>query len=495
MPIVLAPSPTPGPLRAAIDEAIQTNQTLELLPGVHLTNPHSSEWIEVPETGLTIRAHDPLGPRPQIKRPDNGMNGDFQYGLAFVPGCPNAAEVSAAQWKRAIDGQRVKNFVQGNDPCKKDPIFNPGSEFEYEIVVRGDVEIQGVDIDCNIQNQPLSQQLPGQPWEHSAMLAFAGASYRRLCDGTAIGTAPDGVERRIYAAFNLVTISAMNTFHHGTADDIWFMRGYFNPNIANVALKFVRSFSRINDKRATISFSELAANIDIIDCDVYSLHVENDDRWDLEPRPSPQFQKAQMNLSAVKADRCGLASKGYVLNLTAGRLNIREEFVADQVTGMVQNSIIYKGTDPRLSRLDMKFESVDWRFVVHDPVPPQHQKPFVTGIEAIPRFGEHCRAVFLRNSFLVEGNLPPDVTGHLISGDALAADPNVSDDQVFLEFDACRFDPRFGSHAFPGTHIANPSTPGVWAFQQADWNGLPLDQALNLPANHSALRRVVVLVF
>jgi hypothetical protein len=162
---------------------------------------------------------------------------------------------------------------------------------------------------------------------------------------------------------------------------------------------------------------------------------------------------------------------------------------------MVQNSIIYKGTDPRLSRLDMKFESVDWRFVVHDPVPPQHQKPFVTGIEAIPRFGEHCRAVFLRNSFLVEGNLPPDVTGHLISGDALAADPNVSDDQVFLEFDACRFDPRFGSHAFPGTHIANPSTPGVWAFQQADWNGLPLDQALNLPANHSALRRVVVLVF
>jgi len=103
--------------------------------------------------------------------------------------------------------------------------------------------------------------------------------------------------------------------------------------------------------------------------------------------------------------------------------------------------------------------------------------------------------VFLRNSFQVEGDLPADVTGHLISGDALAADPDVSDNQVFLEFDACHFDPRFGSPDFPGTHIANPSTPGVWAFQQADWNGLPLNQALNLPANHSALRRVVVLVF
>src|SRR5262245_29378652 len=221
MTIVLAPSPTPGPLRAAIDEAVRTNQTLELLPGVHLTNPHSTEWIQVPATGLTIRAHDPLGLKPTIKRPDNGMNGDFQYGLAFIPACPTSAELGAAQWKRAIDGQRVTEFVPGKDPCKKDPHFNRGSEFEYDIIVRGEVEIQGVDIDCNMLHQPLSQQLPGQPWEHSAMLAFAGTSYKRLCDGTTVGTAPDGVERRIYVAFNLVSISAMNTFHHGTADDIW----------------------------------------------------------------------------------------------------------------------------------------------------------------------------------------------------------------------------------------------------------------------------------
>ena len=93
MPIHVSPSPTPGALRNGIAQAIAQNDQLILDTGTHLTNPHSSEWIQVPATGLRITSES-TSPRSLIKRPDNGMNGDSQYGLAFLPSPPTPAEPS-----------------------------------------------------------------------------------------------------------------------------------------------------------------------------------------------------------------------------------------------------------------------------------------------------------------------------------------------------------------------------------------------------------------
>jgi hypothetical protein len=424
-----------------------------------------------------------------IKRPDQGMNGDDQYGLAFRPAPPTPAEIAAAQWKRAIDGQRIQSFSKGPDPCHPVPHFGPGQDFEYEIVVRGDIDIQSVNLDCNIQNQPVGQQVPGHPWEHSAMLAFAGHLYNPR-PGLDFGTSPDGVSRRMYAGFSSVSINGMESHHGGTADDIWITRGYFHPNMARVVLNGIRSVDRINRKRATVGLSELAANIAMRDCDLWSLHLEDDGRWDLLPRQTPEFQKAAMRLTSIKTQQFALGSKGFVVDLHAQGLTVTEDFHLDQVSGTILNSAIHKGVDPRLGRLDMEFDSIRWLFPVL-PGPP----PVVRGLQLIPRFGEPCRAVFRNNSFSIDGVLPPNVTGVLIGGTAIAPDPNISGNEVFLSFQGCSFDPNFGPPAFPGTHIANPATRGVWTFNRADLNGLSPDKALLLPANHTTLKEILVLVF
>jgi hypothetical protein len=102
-----------------------------------------------------------------IKRPDDALDGDDECGLAFVPAQPTPPEIDAAQWKRFSDG-------------------DTGVEFEYDILVRGSVLMQDVDIDCNMQKQNLSAQPPKNPWEHSAMLKFSGAAirwvHRRACN-------------------------------------------------------------------------------------------------------------------------------------------------------------------------------------------------------------------------------------------------------------------------------------------------------------------------
>lgn len=150
-PIVLPPSASQDALVEAIQQASALGVPLLLEPGTYFTKPGHNQRIAIGSNGLEIRpaAVTPQGTPPAlIKRPDLSINlqgPDDNYGLFFIPSPPTSAELAGiTTWKPYDDGT--------NAP------------FEYGVVIRGQVAITGVSVDCNMHQQkstrcPRAQQI------------------------------------------------------------------------------------------------------------------------------------------------------------------------------------------------------------------------------------------------------------------------------------------------------------------------------------------------
>ncbi|MEV6266724.1 hypothetical protein AB0L64_06145 [Kribbella sp. NPDC051936] len=165
--------------------------------------------------------------------------------MFFMPTKPSPEEVAEATWKH----------------------YQPGAqEFEFDIILRGTIRIDGVDIDCSMGNQGIGKA----ELERSCMLGFAG----RRCVVRPKSDA--GPERVILVGFDLVELTNVAIGNGGYADDIWFSRGYFSPNIAQVRIDGLVALAtnRINRKRATVDFSGLRHHISITNSQFFRLGSE-----------------------------------------------------------------------------------------------------------------------------------------------------------------------------------------------------------------------------
>ncbi|HET9257243.1 MAG TPA: hypothetical protein VFO16_18870, partial [Pseudonocardiaceae bacterium] len=155
-PIVLPPSTSQDALVEAIRQASALGVPLLLEPGTHFTKPGRNQRIAIGANGLQIRLAAPPASTPQgtlpavIKRPDLSVSlqaPDDNYGLFFIPAPPSPAELAGiTTWKPYGDGT-------------KEP-------FEYGVVIRGQIAITGVSVDCNMHQQKI-ETLPKDAAEHS----------------------------------------------------------------------------------------------------------------------------------------------------------------------------------------------------------------------------------------------------------------------------------------------------------------------------------------
>jgi hypothetical protein len=445
MPITLPPSTDTDALTNAIRQATDTNQPLVLLPGVHLTKPGYNLQIPIGANGLNLSASGTSA--AQIKRPDFSIgtdptdpahHRDDNFGLRLVPAKP--LDLQGVQWKTFTPPP-------------------PAMPFQFAVILRGAVRISGVTVDCNMGNQHL-EGLKNEV-EHNAMLAISGQGY-------SAGTGPGGIKRTVYVGFEEVSLDKVNFVRGGFADDLWFPPGYFHPNIVRVNLSNITSQQRVNQQRATISFSGLSLEVSILNCELDSLHCEVDDPWSDNPRKDDAFVPSTWGLDHVRANAMGIAAKGHVLNMKASNLTITQAFGVHFAGGaIVQSSLAVSLEDRRLFRLK-QFHFGDCTWILKPDATGR-----VYGIVPATRFGDEFVGEFVRNRFVVDGNF---TSGELIAtGDYSTQEPH---NKVTAKFLNCHYQPGFGSPAHPNTHVASLHERGDYTFSQADLAGLNPNQAI-----------------
>lgn len=435
-PIVLPPSTSQDALVAAIRQASASGVPLLLEPGTHFTRPGRVQRIPIGANGLQLGPVDPPTGTAQsaepavIRRPDFSVDlhaPDDNYGLFFIPAPPTPAELAGiTTWKP---------YDFGHGP------------FEYGIVVRGRVAVSGVSVDCNMGRQKI-ETLPKDAAEHSAMFGFAGQGY-------AAPPSPTGTKRTVYVAFESVTLTDVQTLNGGYADDVWFSRGYFNPNIERVDIERFTSSNRVNPRRASISFSGVCQNVRIADADLYSLHMEETSSdYKQLPRPNDVFQPSAWTLRTVKAQDISLAAKGKVFVLDADELTTTGSFILYQAGGVIRCSTLRRGPEIRLFRLDdVVFDQVTW-------ILDTDNAGAVHGIRPAAQYGDPCSVTFRDNTFLVTGT---PTTGEIFTAEYSRVVP---DNRVTLTATGCTYPEPFGRS--PNLPIARALERGEWTFALHD---------------------------
>jgi hypothetical protein len=447
-PIILPPSDSNEALVEGIAQAMTNDTTLLLEPGVHYTRAGVLQRIAVGANGLRIGS---TGPSPLpikskvekacVRRPCHSISQtkpDSNFGLFFIPTRPSEEELAQATWKQ----------FTGAD----------GSSFEFDIIMRGRIEIGRLLVDCNMQNQGLDT-MPKDAAQHSAMLGFSG--YRYSVPST-------GLPRFVYVGFESVALTDMGFINGGFADDVWitYTRGAFYPHIGQVSIDHVASAQRINPRRATLSFSGLAQRVIIHDTDVYNLHGEIDSNWRKAPRPGARFSNSVWDLDHINSELMTFSIKGKVLSLNASHLNVTKGFLVGYAGGAIADSRLRIGSEGRFFRLDgLDFDRVTWQLAAD-------ANGVVRGISPTCRFDDSCVANFRHNTFTVLGSFS---TGQLINSEYSTKELQ---NNVTLEFSGCSYESAFGTPTRPHTSIARVKERGTWKFRRADLGGRDPDQAL-----------------
>jgi hypothetical protein len=360
-PIVLAASASEDALVDAIASANATGAVILLEPGEHLTRRGRANTIAIGVNGLTIRSQDPSS-RATIKRPDESIDRahpDDNHGMFFVPEGPSAEEIADLQWHEGVDAS--------------------GEAVTFAVIIRGTIRFEGVDIDCNMGRQGLPDDAR---LEHSSMLGFRGDS----CEG------PQG---RVYVGFELVDLTDLTTTNGGYADDIWFSRGGFHPNIAAVHIDRLTSVSRVNRKRSTVDFSGQCLDIEISDSDIFELGMEDTATSYRDLPRTTEFAPSTWRLRDVRMDRLDLAARGKTYVLDARRLSVDESCHLDRAGGVVADSDLHVGptTNRLLDRENrLVFTRVKWTLSVDD-------NGNLRGLKPLARPGETCQVAFFENTF------------------------------------------------------------------------------------------------
>ncbi|MEO5682833.1 MAG: hypothetical protein ABIQ88_09335 [Chitinophagaceae bacterium] len=442
--IILNPSASQTALADAISQACTGDKSLQLAAGIHLTKPGYRNKIKVPAEGITIKG-DGNKELVFIKRPDGAIGSvvegrpDDNYGLFFIPADPTAGELII------INNPANNRWKKYEGDCNQ--------IYWYATMLRGKIDISNVTLDCNMQQQGLAAiYSAGGNAEHSCMIGFSGTYYN-------IPPGIDGIEKRIYIGFEAVSITNIHSRNGGYADDIWCARGYFYPNISTVSIDNIKAFNRVHPKRATISFSGLAKDINISNADIYRLECEETSA-DVRQQPAHEsFAGSKWIINNVKTDYIDIAAKGHVLYIQGDQLETKKGFNLYQATGFIKRSIFRReGQDPRLFRLNhFLFEKVKWIFTAVEEGP---NKEMIMGIRPVTQYGEPFSATFLKNEFLVDG---PFTGGQLISSEFTRLEPGNILDVIFKN---CKYDNRFGTGEFP---IAIVREKGTCTFKKTDF--------------------------
>jgi hypothetical protein len=449
MAIQLPPSNDVNALATAIQQATASGQPLDLLPGVHLTKPGFQPLTPIGPNGLVMGG--PTGPltiatvqRPSFSVGDNPRHStDDNYGLFFIPSKPGKPEMKGLQF----------HFHP--------PVPPTNVPFEFAILQRGDIKIGNIHLDCNMGKQ---KKMKPDSAQHSFMLGFAGAAYRVTPPG------PNVLERRVFVAFNSVTLRNIKLLNGGFADDIRIdpgfvpnPPGFFRPNIGLMDMAGITTGPRFNGVGNSIRFDGLAQSVSIKQCDIDSLILEFDKDWSTFPGPPGPFQPSLWNVADVKARAIAFNAVGPVQTLNASHLDATASFTVDNAAGQIANS--------RLNLLpnDVQLANLRQLLFQHCVFTLPQNAGVLNGIDLVTKPGKTLAATFQGCRFTTTGAVQK---GHVIIS-LQSTDPA---NQVTADFENCIYD---AASPHSNVFVANLALRGDYTFLKADFASLDIAKSIH----------------